>query len=50
MTEDLSYHLQNMTVDNVLPPLFEKTLERGWRIVVRSTFPERADALETNVF
>ena len=45
MTEVLFYHLQNMTVENVLPPLLEKSLERGWRVVVQSTSPERADAL-----
>src|SRR3954447_2963274 len=46
MTEVLFYHLQNMTVENVLPPLLEKSLERGWRVVVQSTSPERADALD----
>ena len=34
MTEVLFYHLQNMSVENVLPPLLEKSLERGWRDVV----------------
>ena len=45
MTEVLFYHLQNMTVENVLPPLLEKSLERGWRVVVQSTSPERADEI-----
>ena len=48
MTEVLFYHLQNMTVENVLPPLLEKSLERGWRVVVQSTTPERADALDAH--
>ena len=37
MTEVLFYHLQDMTLENVLPPLLEKSLERGWRVVVQST-------------
>src|SRR5262245_9532454 len=45
MTEVLFYHLQNMLVENVLPPLLEKSLERGWRVVVQSTSEERADVL-----
>jgi len=50
MTEVLFYHLQNMTVENVLPPLLEKSLERGWRVVVQSTSPERADALDAHLW
>ena len=42
MTEVLFYHLQNMSVENVLPPLLEKSLERGWRVVVQATSEERA--------
>ena len=33
MTEVLFYHLQNMSLESVLPPLLEKSLERGWRVV-----------------
>ena len=50
MTEVLFYHLQNMTVENVLPPLLEKSLERGWRVVVQSNSPERADALDAHLW
>ena len=46
MTEVLFYHLQNMLLENVLPPLLEKTFERGWRAVVHTTSEERADALD----
>ena len=46
MTEILFYHLQNMKLDNVLPMLLEKSLERGWRIVVQTGSDERADALD----
>jgi DNA polymerase III subunit chi len=34
MTEVLFYHLQGMSLESVLPPLLEKSLERGWRVVV----------------
>jgi DNA polymerase-3 subunit chi len=50
MTEVLFYHLQNMTVENVLPSLLEKSLERGWRVIVQSTSEERADALDAHLW
>jgi DNA polymerase III subunit chi len=50
MTEVLFYHLQRMTLENVLPPLLEKSLERGWRVVVQSTSEERADALDAHLW
>lgn len=46
MTELLFYHLQNATLESVLPPLLEKSLERGWRVVVQTASEERADALD----
>lgn len=50
MTEVLFYHLQNMTLESVLPPLLEKSLERGWRVVVQATSEERADALDAHLW
>jgi DNA polymerase-3 subunit chi len=50
MTEVLFYHLQNMTLESVLPPLLEKSIERGWRVVVQSTSEERADALDAHLW
>ena len=50
MTEVLFYHLQNMSLENVLPPLLEKSLERGWRVVVQSTSQERAEALDAHLW
>ncbi len=35
MTEALFYHLERATLDSVLPGLLEKSLERGWKAVVR---------------
>jgi len=46
MTEVLFYHLQDMSIENVLPPLLEKSIERGWRVVVQSTSQERAEAID----
>ena len=50
MTEVLFYHLQNMTLESVLPPLLEKSLERGWRVVVQSTSQERAETLDAHLW
>src|SRR3982074_2893707 len=50
MTEVLFYHLQNMSIESVLPPLLAKTLGRGWRVVGQATSPERADALDAHLW
>jgi DNA polymerase-3 subunit chi len=50
MTEVLFYHLQNMSLESGLPPLLEKSLERGWRVVVQSTSQERTDALDAHLW
>jgi DNA polymerase-3 subunit chi len=50
MPEVLFYHLQDMTLENVLPPLLEKSIERGWRVVVQSTSEERTDALDAHLW
>src|SRR3982074_1273407 len=50
IAEVLFYHLQNMALESVLPPLLEKSLERGWRVVVQSTSEERADALDAHLW
>ncbi|WP_027583827.1 DNA polymerase III subunit chi [Bradyrhizobium sp. Ai1a-2] len=50
MTEVLFYHLQGMSLESVLPPLLEKSLERGWRVVVQSTSLERAEALDAHLW
>jgi DNA polymerase III subunit chi len=46
MTEVLFYHLQAQPVERVLPVLLERSLERGWRVVVQTTLEERIDALD----
>jgi len=50
MTETLFYHLERRSLDDVLPGLLEKTLERGWRAVVRADSSERADAIDTRLW
>lgn len=35
MTDLLFYHLERASLESVLPGLLEKTLERGWKAVVR---------------
>lgn len=45
MTQVYFYHLERQPLDDVLPQLLEKSLERGWRVVVQAGSPERAEAL-----
>jgi len=47
VTETLFYHLERRSLDDVLPGLIEKTLERGWRALIRADSSERADAIDT---
>jgi DNA polymerase-3 subunit chi len=47
LTETLFYHLERRSLDEVLPGLIERTLERGWRAVIRTDTSERADAIDT---
>lgn len=46
MTEILFYHLQRHPLERVLPALVEKSLERGWRVVVQAASEERVEALD----
>ena len=46
MTEILFYHLQRQPLERVLPTLLEKSLERGWRVVVQGASDERIEALD----
>jgi DNA polymerase-3 subunit chi len=40
------YHLERSGLDQVLPELLEKTLQRGWRALVRSPEPERIEHID----
>jgi len=50
MTEMLFYHLQRQPLERVLPPLIEKSIERGWRVVVQTANEERVDALDAHLW
>jgi DNA polymerase-3 subunit chi len=50
MTEMLFYHLHRQSLDKVLPTLLEKSLERGWRVVVQAASPERVEALDAQLW
>ena len=47
MTETLFYHLERRSLEQVLPGLVERSLERGWRALIRADSAERAEALDT---
>jgi DNA polymerase III subunit chi len=47
VTETLFYHLERRSLEDVLPGLVEKTLERGWRALIRADSAERAEAIDT---
>ena len=44
------YHLQQKPLEAVLPILLEKSLERGWRVVVQATSAERLAALDDHLW
>ncbi len=46
MAEVLFYHLSERTLEQTLPGLLEKCLERDWRVVVQGTMRERLDVLD----
>jgi DNA polymerase-3 subunit chi len=46
VTETLFYHLERRSLEDVLPGLVGKSLERGWRAVIKTDSSERSDALD----
>ncbi len=48
--EILFYHLQNSPLEHTLPSLLEKTLQRGWKAVVRASSDERLKALDDHLW
>ncbi len=50
MTETLFYHLERRALDDVLPGLVEKSLERGWRTLIRCDSAERAESLDVRLW
>lgn len=49
-TEIWFYHLERSSLDEVLPGLLEKTLDRGWRAVVRASDGERAARIDERLW
>jgi DNA polymerase-3 subunit chi len=50
MTEVVFYHLKGRTLEQVLPALLQKSLERGWRVVVQASSEERVDVLDAHLW
>lgn len=50
MSEALFYHLEHFPLERVLPSLVEKSLERSWRVIIRSGSQERLDALDLHLW
>ena len=50
MTEILFYHLKGQTPEQVLPALLQKSLGRGWRVVVQASSEERIEALDAHLW
>jgi DNA polymerase-3 subunit chi len=50
VTEILFYHLLRQPIERVLPALLEKSIERGWRVVVQASSEERIEALDAHLW
>jgi DNA polymerase-3 subunit chi len=50
MAEVWFYHLQGHSLEAVLPNLLERSLERGWRVVIQAASEERVEALDAHLW
>jgi len=50
MAEVLFYHLTESRMEDALPSLLEKSLERGWRVGVQLADSARMDSLDTQLW
>ncbi|MGV1803181.1 DNA polymerase III subunit chi [Agrobacterium vitis] len=50
MTEVLFYHLTETQLEDALPALLEKSVERGWKVGVEMRDPERCDRLDQHLW
>lgn len=50
MTEILFYHLTESKLEEALPALLEKSVERGWRVAVQTPDEERRDFLDAHLW
>ncbi len=50
MTEIVFYHLKGRTLEQVLPSLLQRSLDRGWRVAVQGSTDERIAALDAHLW
>ena len=50
MTDVLFYHLTETRLEDALPPLIDKSVERGWRVAVQTREAARRDALDAHLW
>ena len=50
MTDVLFYHLTETRLEDALPPLIDKSVERGWRVAVQTRETARRDALDQHLW
>ncbi|MGA8612095.1 MAG: DNA polymerase III subunit chi [Xanthobacteraceae bacterium] len=50
MTEILFCQLKGQPLEQVLPPLIQKSLERGWRVAIQAASDERVEALDAHLW
>ena len=50
MTEVLFYHLTEHTLERALPGLLERSLERGWKVVVQAGTEAHRDTLDNHLW
>jgi DNA polymerase-3 subunit chi len=50
MADVLFYHLTESTLEDALPGLLERSIDRGWRAVVQAGTEERRDALDMHLW
>ena len=48
--EILFYHLTESRLEDALPPLLEKSVERGWRVAVQTVSEARSDLLDAHLW
>lgn len=50
MTDILFYHLTESKLEDALPPILEKSLERGWRVAIQTTSLDRCQTLDAHLW
>jgi DNA polymerase-3 subunit chi len=50
VTETFFYHLERRSLDDALPGLVEKSLERGWRALIKVESADRAASIDNRLW